>query len=58
MVEGGCGSSVVWNIFSDISLDDLVLSVCYWYYLQVVLCVVEYYCSAGLDLYLDQLEDL
>ena len=38
MDEDGCGSNVVWNIHSYISLDYVVISVYYWYYLQVVLC--------------------
>ena len=38
MDEDGCGSSGVWNICSEISLDDVVISVYYWDYLQVVLC--------------------
>ena len=58
MDEYGYGSSVVWNIFSYISLDDVVLSVYYGDYLQVGLCDVEYYCYAGLDWSLDQIEDL
>ena len=49
MDEDGSGSSVVWKICSDISLDDVVLSVYYWYYLQVELCSVTYYFSAGVD---------
>ena len=35
MDKDGFGSSVLWNIRSDISLDDLVLSVYNWGYLQV-----------------------
>ena len=50
MDEYGFGSSGVWNIRFDILLDDVVLSVYYWDYLQMVLCVVAYYCSDGLDL--------
>ena len=38
MEKDGCGSSGVWNIHSDISLDDVILSVYYWDYLQVGLC--------------------
>ena len=30
MDEGGCGSSGLWNICSDISLDNVVLSFYYW----------------------------
>ena len=58
MDEGGCGYSGLWNILSDISLDGVVLSFYDWDYLQVVLCAVEYYCSAGVDCSLDQIEDL
>ena len=54
MDEDGCGYSGVWNICSDISLDDLVLSVYYW----DGLCDVAYYCSAGVYCSLDQIEDL
>ena len=34
MDEDGCGSSGVWNIRSDISLEDVVISVHYWDYLK------------------------
>ena len=42
MDDDGCGSSVVWNIQLEISLGDVVIYVYYWYYLQVVLCAVQY----------------
>ena len=58
MDKDGCGSSGVWNIHSDISLDDLVLSVYYLDYLQVGLCAMAYYCSSGMDWSLDQIENL
>ena len=58
MDEDGCGSSAVWNICSDISLDDVVLSVYHWDYLQVVLFNWEKCCSIGMDWSLDQIEDL
>ena len=58
MDEDGCGSSGVWNIWSDISLDDVVILVYYWDYLQVVLCAVAYYCSDGMDWSLDQIQNL
>ena len=54
----GCGSSGVWNIHSDISLDDVVFPVYYWDYLQVGLCNREQCCSAGMDWHLDQIEHL
>ena len=57
MDEYGCDSSGVWDILSDISLDDVVLSVYYWYYLQMRLCDLAYYLSAGMDWYLDQIEN-
>ena len=38
MYEDGYGSSLVLNIHSDISLEDVVISVYYWDYLQVGLC--------------------
>ena len=58
MGEDGCGSSGLWNIFSEISLDGVVLSFYYWDFLQVGLWDVAYYFSAGVDWYLDQIEDL
>ena len=53
MNEDGFGSSGVWNIHSDISLDNVVLSIYYWDYLQVVLCNQAFCCSAGMDWSLD-----
>ena len=38
MDKDGCGSIVVCNILSDISLDDVVLSIYYWDYIQVGSC--------------------
>ena len=58
MDEGGCGSSGVWNICSDISLEDVVLSVYYWGYLQVGLFNRVKCCSADMDWSLDQIENL
>ena len=58
MDKDGCGSSGVWNICSDISLVDVVLSVYYWDYLQVVLCNRGQFYYAGMDWYLDQIENL
>ena len=58
MDEDGSGSSGLWNIRSDISLDDVVLSVYYWAYLQVGLCNRAKCCSAGMDWSLDQIENL
>ena len=58
MDEDGYGSSGVWNIWSDISLDDVVISVYYWDYLQVGLFAVSDYFSTGVNCYLDQFEDL
>ena len=58
MDKNKCGSSGVWNIRSDISLDDVVLSVYYWDYLQVGLCNWANCCSAGMDWSLDQIENL
>ena len=53
MDEDGRGASGVWNIFSDISLDGVVLSVYYWDYLQVGLCNRAKCCSADMDWSLD-----
>ena len=58
MVKDGCGSSGVWNILSDISLDSVVLSVYHRDYLQVVLCDLENYCSSGMDWSLDKIDSL
>ena len=58
MDEDVCGSSRVWNIHSDISLDNVILSVYYWDYLQVGLCNQAYCCSAGMDWFLDQIDNL
>ena len=58
MDEDGYGSSRLWHISSDISLDDVVLSVYYWDFLQVVLCDLANYCSAGMDWSLEQIENL
>ena len=55
MADDEFGSSGVWNIRSDISLDDVVLLVYYWDCLQVGLCNVVYYCSAGMDWSLGQI---
>ena len=58
MDEDGCGSSGVWNIHSEISLDDVVISVYYWDYFQVGLCYRTKCCSAGMDWSLDQIDNL
>ena len=58
MDKDGCGSSGVWNIRSEISLDGMILSVYYWDYLQVGLCNRAKCCSAGMDWSLDQIENL
>ena len=58
MDKDGCGSCGVWNTFSYISLDDMFLSVYYWDYLQVGLCAVVYYCSAGLGWSLEKIDNL
>ena len=58
MDKDGCGSSRVWNIRSDISLDDVVLSVSCWDHLQVGLCNWAKCCSTGMDWSLDQTENL
>ena len=58
MDEDGCGSSGVWNICSYVSLDDVVLSVYNWDYLQVGLCNRKKCCSSEMDWSLDQIENL
>ena len=58
MDEGGRGVSGVWNIRSDISLYDVVLSFYYSDCLQVGLCNQAKCCSAGMDWSLDQIENL
>ena len=50
MDEDGRGISGVWNICSDISIDNVVLPVYYWDYLQVELCNRAKCCSAGMVL--------
>ena len=47
MDEGGCGSSGVYLIFPETALENMVLSVSYWGYLQLGLCDVVNYCSNG-----------
>ena len=58
MDEDECGSSGLWNIHSDISLDDVVLSVYYWDYLQVGLRNQAQCCYAGMNWSLGQIENL
>ena len=58
MEEDGCGSSVVWNIRSDISLESVVLSVYYWDCLPVGLCNRAKCCPAGIYWSLDQIDNL
>ena len=58
MGEDGYGYSGVWNICSSNSLVDVVILVYYWDYLQLVSCALLYYLSAGVDWYLEQIEDL
>ena len=57
MDKDGCDFSEVWKFCSYISLDGVVLSVYYLYYLQVGLCAVVYYFSYGVDWSLGQIED-
>ena len=56
MDEDGCGSSGVWNILPDVSIDDVVLSVYNWDYFQVGLCDVLVCCYDGVDLSFDQID--
>ena len=58
MDEDGRGSSGVWKVRSDISLDDVVISVYYWNCLQVGLCNRSKCFSADMDWSLDQIENL
>ena len=58
MDEDGFGSSGIWNIHSDNLLDDVVLSVYNWDYLQVELRNRTKCCSADMDRSLDQIENL
>ena len=55
MDEDGCGSSGVWNIRSDVSFVDVVLSVFNWDHLQVGLCNRAKCCSADMDCSLEQI---
>ena len=58
MDEDGCGSSGIWKIHSDISLDDVVLSVYNRDYVQVRLCNRAKCCYADMDWSLDRIENL
>ena len=58
MDEDGFGSSGICNICSDISLDNAVLSVYYWYCLQVRLCNQAKCCFVGMYWFLNQIENL
>ena len=58
MDEVGYISSGVWKIFSDISLDDVVLSVYYRDYLQAGLYNWAWCCSDSIYWSLDQIENL
>ena len=58
MDEDVCGASGLWNICSDISLEDVVLSVHYWDNLQVGLFNRAKCCYADMDWSLDQIENL
>ena len=58
MDKDGCGSSGVWNIRSYISLDNVVLSVYNWDYVQVVIFHRTECCSADMDWSLDQIDNL
>ena len=53
-----CGSGGVRIFLPDISLDNVVLLVYYCYYLKFGLCAVVYFCSSGLDWYLEQIKDI
>ena len=55
MDEDGCGSGGVCNILTGASLDNIFLSVYYWYCLQVVLCDVVDFRSAVLDCSLEKI---
>ena len=48
MDENECDSSVVWNILSYISPEDVVISFYHWDFLQVVFCAVVDFFSVGL----------
>ena len=58
MDEDERGASGVRNICSDVSLDDVILSVYNWDYLQVGLWNRAKCCSADVDWSLDQIENL
>ena len=58
MDEDGSGSSGVWKICSYISLENVVLSVYYFYCLRVGLFNQGKCFSAGMDWSLDQIENL
>ena len=58
MNEDGRGASGLWDIRSDISLDNVVLSVYYWDYLKLGLCNRAKCFSTGMDWSLDQIDNL
>ena len=58
MDKDGCSSSGIWNIRSDNSLDDVIISIYNWDYLQVGLCNRAKFYSADMDWSLDQIENL
>ena len=58
MDEDGCGSGGLWDILPNISVDNVVLSVSYWYCLQVMLCDLMYCCSFGVYWSLFQVADI
>ena len=58
MDEYGCDSGIVWNILPDILLGDVVLSVYYWYYFQVVIFDMYSYWCSFFHWSLDQIKNL
>ena len=55
MDKDGFSSSGVWKFCLYISPDNVVLSVYYWYYLQVGLCYEAYSLFSGVGWSLDQI---
>ena len=52
MDKDSCGSSVLWNIFPYIPLGGVVLPVCFWNFIPVLLCAMDYCLSYSVDWYL------
>ena len=48
----------IWNMFPYITLDNMVILVCYWVYLHMEWCEIVYYFSICMAMSLDLTEDI